>query len=364
MNDTLLAAAQDAVGSYPDPVLGRELAAADAVHSLEVTDGQATTEIRLPLPADRYGPILAAALEERLTALDGVESAAVTVNWDVPRGPVAAGREPIPGVRNIVAIASGKGGVGKSTTTVNLALALAAEGATVGIMDADIYGPSQPKMLGLSGRRPTSVDGQRLEPLVAHGIQCMSIGFLVGEDDPMVWRGPMATSALNQLLGQTDWRDLDYLLVDMPPGTGDIQLTLSQQVPVSGAVIVTTPQDIALLDAMKGLMMFKKVSIPVLGIVENMSVHVCSNCGHREPIFGEGGGGRLSERYEVPLLGALPLDIRIREETDDGRPTVAVDPDAPVAAAYIDTARRMAAVLADVSGNAAAPFPNIVMEDD
>jgi ATP-binding protein involved in chromosome partitioning len=364
MNETLLAAAQDAVGGYVDPVLGRELAAAGAVHSLAVEDGRAAVEIRLPLPADRYGPTLAAELESRLLAVEGVEAADVTVHWDVPRGPVAQGREPIPGVRNIVAIASGKGGVGKSTTTVNLALALAAEGATVGIMDADIYGPSQPKMLGLSGRRPTSVDGQRLEPLVAHGIQCMSIGFMVGEDDPMVWRGPMATSALNQLLGQTDWRDLDYLLVDMPPGTGDIQLTLSQQVPVSGAVIVTTPQDIALLDAMKGLMMFRKVSIPVLGIVENMSVHVCTNCGHREPIFGEGGGSRLSERYDVPLLGALPLDTRIRMETDDGRPSVAADPDAPIAAAYMETARKMAAALADVAGSAGASFPKIVMEDD
>jgi ATP-binding protein involved in chromosome partitioning len=363
MNDTLLAAAHAAVDRYVDPVMGRELGAAGAVHALDVNDGRAEAEIRLHFPADRYGPELAAALEARLRDVEGIDEAAVTVHWDVAAGPVMTGRNPIPGVRNIVAVASGKGGVGKSTTAVNLALALAAEGARVGVMDADIYGPSQPKMLGLSGRRPTSVDGQRLEPLVAHGVQCMSIGFLVDEDDPMIWRGPMATSALNQLLGQTDWRDLDYLLVDMPPGTGDIQLTLSQQVPVSGAVIVTTPQDIALLDAMKGLMMFRKVSIPVLGIVENMSVHVCSNCGHREPIFGEGGGARLSERYDVPLLGALPLDARIRAETDDGRPTVAVDPDSPVAAAYIDTARRMASALADLSGGG-TPFPKIVMEDD
>jgi ATP-binding protein involved in chromosome partitioning len=364
MTDTLLAAAQEAVGGYPDPVLGRDLAAAGAVHALDVKDGRAEAEIRLHIPADRYGPELAATLEERLKQVDGIDEARVTVHWDVAAGPVASGREPIPGVRNVVAIASGKGGVGKSTTAVNLALALAAEGAHVGVMDADVYGPSQPKMLGLTGRRPTSVDGKRLEPLVAHGVQCMSIGFLVDEDDPMIWRGPMATSALNQLLGQTDWRDLDYLLVDMPPGTGDIQLTLSQQVPVSGAVIVTTPQDIALLDAMKGLMMFRKVSIPVLGIIENMSVHVCSKCGHREPIFGEGGGTRLSERYEVPLLGALPLDVRIRAETDDGRPTVAVDPDSAVAGAYIDAARRMAAVLAEISGGGSAPFPKIVMEDD
>jgi ATP-binding protein involved in chromosome partitioning len=364
MTEVLVAAVQDAAGRYSDPVMGTDLATAGAVHDVHMDGSRAVVELRLHFPADRYGPELAAALEPHLTAIDGVDSASVTVNWDVPVAKVASGREPIAGVRNIVAVASGKGGVGKSTTTANLALALAAEGAKVGIMDADIYGPSQPKMMGLSGRRPTSIDGQRIEPLVAHGIQCMSIGFMVDEDDAMIWRGPMATSALNQLLGQTDWQDLDYLLVDMPPGTGDIQLTLSQQVPVSGAVIVTTPQDIALLDATKGLVMFRKVSIPVLGIIENMSVHVCSNCGHQESIFGEGGGGRLSEKFDVPLLGALPLDRRIREETDDGRPTVAVDPDGAIGMAYLDTARRTSAALAAAVGSAATAFPKIVVEDN
>ena len=364
MTEVLLAAVQDAVGRYSDPVFGTDLATAGAIHDVHLEGSRAVVELRLHFPADRYGPELAAALEQYLMAIDGVESASVTVNWDVPIATVASGREPIAGVRNIVAVASGKGGVGKSTTTANLALALAAEGATVGIMDADIYGPSQPKMMGLTGRRPTSVDGQRLEPLVAHGIQCMSIGFMVDEDDAMIWRGPMATSALNQLLGQTDWQNLDYLLVDMPPGTGDIQLTLSQQVPVSGAVIVTTPQDIALLDAIKGLVMFRKVSIPVLGVIENMSMHVCSNCGHQDPIFGEGGAARMAETYGLPILGRLPLDGRIREEADSGRPSVASDPDSSISAAYIDVARRTAVRLAELSGAGSQPFPEIVVEDD
>jgi ATP-binding protein involved in chromosome partitioning len=257
-------------------------------------------------------------------------------------------------------VASGKGGVGKSTTAVNLAIALALEGARVGLLDADIYGPSQPRMTGLQGERPSSRDGRRLEPLEAHGLRVMSIGFLIEEEQPMVWRGPMVTQALSQLLGDTNWGELDYLVVDMPPGTGDIQLTLAQRVPVSGAVIVTTPQDIALLDARKGLRMFQKVSIPVLGIVENMSTHVCSKCGHEEPIFGAGGGARMAAQYGVDLLGALPLDIRIREETDAGRPTVAAEPDGTVGRAYLETARRMAARLS-LAGAPAGP--RITVED-
>ena len=271
--------------------------------------------------------------------------------------------KPLDNVQNIIAIASGKGGVGKSTTAANLALALAGEGASVGILDADIYGPSVPLMLGVSGERPTSDDGQSMNPLVAHGIQIMSIGFLIDTDQPMVWRGPMVTQALNQMLQQTQWSDLDYLVVDMPPGTGDIQLTLSQSVPVSGVVIVTTPQDIALLDARKGLQMFRKVAVPILGIVENMSTHVCTNCGHEEPLFGSGGGAQIAADYEVELLGQLPLDLRIREQTDSGNPSVIADPGAAPASAYRAIARRMAARLALQGKDYSRRFPNIVVEN-
>jgi ATP-binding protein involved in chromosome partitioning len=266
-------------------------------------------------------------------------------------------------VKNIIAVASGKGGVGKSTTAVNLALALAAEGASVGILDADIYGPSQPMMLGINAR-PESVDGKTMEPLENHGVQATSIGFLIDPDEPMVWRGPIVTQALQQLLEQTNWRDLDYLIVDMPPGTGDIQLTLSQKVPVTGAVIVTTPQDIALLDARKGLKMFEKVGIPILGIVENMSTHICSNCGHAEPIFGVGGGQKMCAEYGVDFLGALPLTMAIREQTDSGMPTVVADPDGPVAAIYRDIARKVAVKVAEKARDLSGKFPNIVIRND
>jgi ATP-binding protein involved in chromosome partitioning len=284
------------------------------------------------------------------------------VSWEVASAAAPAGRQPLPGIRNVLAVASGKGGVGKSTVAVNLALGLALDGARVGLLDADIYGPSQPRMLGLSGERPSSRDGKRLEPPQAHGVRAMSIGFLIEEEQPMVWRGPMVTQALTQLLGDTNWGELDYLIVDMPPGTGDIQLTLSQRVPLSGAVIVTTPQDIALLDARKGLRMFQKVSVPVLGIVENMSTHVCSRCGHAEPVFGEGGGRRMAEEYGVRLLGQLPLDIRIREQTDGGRPTVVAEPDSPLGRAWRDLARRTAARLS-LSGTGASAFPSITVEE-
>jgi ATP-binding protein involved in chromosome partitioning len=264
----------------------------------------------------------------------------------------------LPGVKNIVAVASGKGGVGKSTTAANLALALAAEGARVGLLDADIYGPSQPMMMGID-RKPESLDGKTMEPLVNHGVQVMSIGFLVNQDEAMIWRGPMATQALEQLLRQTNWKDLDYLIVDMPPGTGDIQLTLSQRVPMTGAVIVTTPQDIALLDARKGIKMFEKVGVPILGIVENMAVHVCSNCGHAEHIFGEGGGRRMAQDYAMDYLGALPLDIRIRLQADSGQPTVVADPQGEVAQIYTEVARHMAAKIAQQSKDFSSKFPTI-----
>jgi ATP-binding protein involved in chromosome partitioning len=288
---------------------------------------------------------------------------AVELEADIKAHAVQRNLKPLEQIKNVVAVASGKGGVGKSTVAVNLALAWAAQGARVGILDADIYGPSQPLMLGLDGQRPSSVDGKHIKPLESHGVSSMSIGFLVDAEQPMVWRGPMVTQALTQLLSETQWGQLDYLVVDMPPGTGDIQLTLAQRVPVAGAVIVTTPQDIALADARKGLKMFEKVSVPVLGIVENMSIHVCSNCGHAEHIFGAGGGARMAEQYGVRLLGELPLDAHIREEADSGRPTVAAAPDTPRGKAYLEMARRTAAALASRSRDRSALFPKIVVEE-
>jgi ATP-binding protein involved in chromosome partitioning len=275
---------------------------------------------------------------------------------------VQRGVKLVPGIKNIIAIASGKGGVGKSTTAVNLALALLAEGATVGILDADIYGPSQPMMLGIAGR-PESKDGKSLEPMEGHGLQAISIGFLIDIDTPMVWRGPMVTQALEQLLKDTRWRELDYLVVDLPPGTGDIQLTLAQKVPVTGAVIVTTPQDIALIDARKGLKMFEKVGIPILGIVENMSIHICPNCGHESHIFGEGGAARMSKDYGTELLGQLPLDSSIREHADSGKPTLVADPDGRVAAIYKQIARRCAVRIAESQKDMTSKFPNIVVQN-
>jgi ATP-binding protein involved in chromosome partitioning len=276
---------------------------------------------------------------------------------------VQRGLKPVGEIKNIVAVASGKGGVGKSTVAANLALAWAVQGARVGLLDADIYGPSQPLMLGLAGQRPVAPDGKRLVPLVAHGVSAMSIGFLVDAEQPMVWRGPMVTQALTQLLGETEWGALDYLVVDMPPGTGDIQLTLAQRVPVAGAVIVTTPQDIALADARKGLKMFEKVAVPVLGVVENMSVHICASCGHAEHIFGAGGGARMAGQYGVRLLGELPLDAHIREEADGGRPTVIAAPDTPRARCFLEMARRTAGALAVLSRDRSAVFPRIVVEE-
>jgi ATP-binding protein involved in chromosome partitioning len=283
----------------------------------------------------------------------------VQLESDIRTHAVQRNLKPLGEIRNVVAVASGKGGVGKSTVAVNLALAWAAQGARVGILDADIYGPSQPLMLGLAGQRPTSPDGKHLRPLQSHGISAMSIGFLIDADQPMVWRGPMVTQALSQLLSETDWGALDYLVVDMPPGTGDIQLTLAQQVPVTGAVIVTTPQDVALLDAMKGLKMFEKVGVPILGIVENMAVHVCSKCGHAEHIFGSGGAERMAKQYEVDLLGSLPLDIRIREQTDSGRPTVVAEPDSAIADQYRAIARQVAIRISERAKDLMSKMPAI-----
>jgi len=318
-------------------------------------------DIELEFPAAGLALALETAMREGLAA-QGCSDAEIRIGWKIGAHAVQKNLQPLPGIRNIIAVASGKGGVGKSTVAVNLALALQAEGARVGILDADIYGPSQPRMLG-SSERPTSPDGKNMNPIRAHGLQAMSIGFLIqDEDQPMIWRGPMVVQALAQLLNETRWDDLDYLVIDLPPGTGDIQLSLSQRIPVSGAVIVTTPQDIALLDARKGLQMFRRVEVPVLGIVENMSTFCCPNCGHREPIFGEGGGVRMAEEYGVALLGQLPLDLRIRQQADSGNPTVAADPESPLSQLYRDIARRAAARLA--YGESGTAFPQIEISED
>lgn len=350
---------KEILASIRVPGIDRPLSDVGRVLQAEIVDSTAKIELQLGFPAKG----IEAELEESIRARIPAEKLDLSVKSKITSHGVQRNLKPLDNVRNIIAIASGKGGVGKSTTAVNMALALAADGASVGVLDADIYGPSQPQMLGLSGERPTSADGNTMQPLNAHGVQVMSIGFLIDPDQPMVWRGPMVTSALNQLLNQTQWDDLDYLIVDMPPGTGDIQLTLSQQVPVSGAVIVTTPQDIALLDARKGLQMFRKVSVPILGIVENMSTHICSECGHEEPIFGRGGGKKMAADFDVELIGQLPLDLRIREQTDSGLPSVIAEPDAPHAQAYRQAARRMAALLAMQDKDYSRAFPKIVIEE-
>ena len=349
---------------YTEPYLQQNLVAAGCIQEIAIEDGVVKVAVRMGFPVDGYRDQLAGELKQRLeSSLAGIGKADVDVSWEVTAHAVQKGLKPIGKISNIVAVASGKGGVGKSTTAVNLALALAADGARVGILDADIYGPSQPRMLGIGAQRPESNDGRTLEPLVGHGIKSMSIGYLIEEDTPMVWRGPMVTQALEQLLGDTNWGELDYLVVDMPPGTGDTQLTLSQKVPVSGAVIVTTPQDIALMDARKGLKMFEKVEVPVLGIVENMSTHICSQCGHEEHIFGSGGGKQMALDYDIELLGSLPLDIQIREQADGGTPTVAADPDGKIAEIYRDIGRRVAARLAVRAKSYAHKFPNIVIQN-
>jgi ATP-binding protein involved in chromosome partitioning len=349
--------------AYVDPWLRSTLGDAGAVTSVHLDGARATAEVTLGFPASDYAAELSRELQVHARELAWLEALDVRVSSSIAPHGRERNLPPVGSVKNIIAVASGKGGVGKSTVAANLALAWAAQGAKVGVLDADIYGPSQPRMLGLSGQRPTSPDGKSLQPLVAHGLEVMSIGFLIDEEQPMVWRGPMVTQALAQLLGETRWGPLDYLVVDMPPGTGDIQLTLSQRVPVSGAVIVTTPQDIALLDARKGLRMFEKVSVPVLGIVENMSTHVCSKCGHEEHIFGSGGGARMAQQYGVDLLGSLPLDIRIREQADSGHPTVAAEPAGELARSYRLTARRAAARLAALAIEKPAAFPTISFED-
>lgn len=353
---------ENALKDYVDPYLEQDLVTAKCVKQIRIEAGRIEVDIELGFPALGYRETLIAVLRERLATLPGVSETVVKVDSKIIAHEVQKGLKPLPGVRNIIAVASGKGGVGKSTTAVNLALALSVEGARVGLLDADIYGPSQPRMLGVS-QQPESPDGKSLMPVMSYNLQSMSIGYLIEEETPMIWRGPMVTQALEQLLRDTRWHDLDYLVIDLPPGTGDTQLTLSQKVPVSGAIIVTTPQDIALLDARRGLKMFEKVEVPVLGIVENMSIHICSQCGHEEPIFGAGGGQRMAAEQQVPFLGSLPLDIRIREETDNGRPTVVAEPTSRIAELYRDIARRAAARLSLQARNYSHKFPNIVIQN-
>ena len=354
--DSILQALQAVI----DPNTGKDFVSTKAVKNLAVTDADVAFDVELGYPAKSQLAGLRKTLIAAVKAVPGVANVSVNVTVKIASHSVQRGVQLLPNVKNIVAVASGKGGVGKSTTAVNLALALAAEGASVGLLDADIYGPSQPMMMGIEGR-PESVDGKNMEPMENYGLQVMSIGFLVAQDEAMIWRGPMATQALEQLLRQTNWKDLDYLIVDMPPGTGDIQLTLSQRVPMTGAVIVTTPQDIALLDAKKGIKMFEKVGVPILGIVEYMAVHICSKCGHAEHIFGEGGGKKMAGDYNMDYLGALPLDINIRLQADNGRPTVVADPDGEVAGIYKAVARKVAVSIAAKNKDFSAKFPSITI---
>jgi ATP-binding protein involved in chromosome partitioning len=349
---------QASLKSVIDPNTGRDLVGGKAIKKVTVNGAEVAVEVVLGYPARSQYERIRTMVSDAVSALPGVARVRVDVTHRITSHAVQRGVKLITGVKNIIAVASGKGGVGKSTTAVNLALALAAEGARVGLLDADIYGPSQPMMLGISGR-PESRDGKTLEPMEAYGVQAMSIGFLIDIDQPMVWRGPMVTQALEQMLKDTNWRELDYLVVDMPPGTGDIQLTLAQKVPVTGAIIVTTPQDIALIDARKGLKMFEKVGVPIIGIVENMSIHICSKCGHAEHIFGEGGAKKMGNDYGVPFLGALPLDITIREQADSGRPTLVADPDGRVAAIYREIARSAAVFVAQKAEDFSHKFPTI-----
>jgi ATP-binding protein involved in chromosome partitioning len=348
----------EALKGVIDPNTGRDFVSSKAVKNLTVTDGDVAFDVTLGYPAKSQIPGFRKELIAAAKSVAGVANVSVNIITNITAHAVQRGVALLPKVKNIVAVASGKGGVGKSTTAVNLALALAAEGANVGILDADIYGPSVPMMMGIEGR-PESDDGQTMEPMENYGVQVMSIGFLVAQDEAMIWRGPMATQALEQLLRQTNWKDLDYLIVDMPPGTGDIQLTLSQRVPMTGSVIVTTPQDIALLDAKKGIKMFEKVGVPILGIVENMAVHVCSNCGHIEHIFGADGGKKMATEYGMDYLGALPLDMQIRLQADSGKPTVVSDPDSQVAGLYKAVARKVALAIAAKNKDFSSKFPSI-----
>jgi ATP-binding protein involved in chromosome partitioning len=355
---------QNALKGLIDPNTKKDFVSGKSIKNIKISGTDVSLDVLLGYPAKSVWDEIRTMVETHLKAnLSGVGKVSASVSSKVVPHAVQRGVNLVDGVKNIIAVASGKGGVGKSTTAVNLALALAAEGARVGMLDADIYGPSQPTMLGITGQ-PESTDGKSMDPMTGHGLQAMSIGFLIdATDTPMVWRGPMVTQALEQLLHQTKWNDLDYLVLDLPPGTGDIQLTLAQKVPVTGAVIVTTPQDIALMDARKGLKMFEKVGIKIVGIVENMSTHICSKCGHEEHIFGAGGGEKMCADYNTEFLGGLPLDIQIREQTDSGKPTVVADPDGNIAKVYKQIARRIAVKVAEMAQDHSAAFPKIVVQN-
>jgi ATP-binding protein involved in chromosome partitioning len=353
---------ENILSSFIDPHLEADLISTKSVKGIAVSGTDVSVDIELGYPAKSYLPKLESTVKEILNKLVGVGNVTVNAKSVITAHSVQQNLKALPNIKNIIAIASGKGGVGKSTTSVNLALALSAEGANVGILDADIYGPSIPTMLGLSGF-PASEDGKMMQPKIAFDLQTISIGYLIEKDQAMIWRGPMVTNALQQLLNDTKWDNIDYLIVDLPPGTGDIQLTLSQQIPVSGAIIVTTPQDIALIDAQRGLGMFNKVNVPVLGLIENMSMHICSNCGHEEAIFGEGGGLAMAEKNKVDLLGSLPLDISIRKNADSGKPTVIADPDSRATEIYKTIARKMTGKLALKGKDYSSKFPNIVIQN-
>ena len=356
-------AVQAALKDLIDPNTQKDYVSGRSAKNIRIEGDDVSLDIELGYPAKTQIDGVRRAVIAQLRTIPGIGNISANVTVKIVSHSVQRGLKPMPGVKNIIAIASGKGGVGKSTTAVNLALALVQEGAVVGLLDADIYGPSQPQMLGLTGQQPQSTDGESMEPLEAYGLQAMSIGFMIDVDSPMVWRGPMVTQALEQLLNQTAWRDLDYLIVDMPPGTGDTQLTLAQKVPVTGAVIVTTPQDIALIDARKGLKMFEKVGIPILGLIENMSIHICAKCGNEEHIFGQGGGAQMCKDYDTELLGSLPLELSIRELADAGKPTVVGAPDSRAAEIYRSIARRIAVKVAERAKDMSAKFPNIVVQN-
>jgi len=359
MAEVTQAQVETALKEYIDPYLQKDLIAAKSVKGIQIDGGKVSVQVELGFPSAGYNATLSQALQAKIAGLAGVGSVDVQVSNSIIAHSVQKGVKPLDGVKNIIAVASGKGGVGKSTVAVNLALALSADGAKVGLLDADIYGPSQPRMMGVPKQKPESVDGNSLEPIMSYHVQTMSIGFLIDEETPMIWRGPMVTQALEQLLKDTRWKDLDYMVIDLPPGTGDTQLTLAQKIPVTGAVIVTTPQDISLIDARKGLKMFQKVQVPVLGVIENMSIHICSNCGHEEHIFGQGGGVRMAEEQDVDFLGSLPLDKSIREFADSGKPTVVAEPDSRIAQMYKDIGRRVTAKLSQQARDYSSKFPSI-----
>jgi len=350
--------------AYVDPYLQKDLMSSKVVKKIDIDGNKVKINIVFGFPCAGYQDVLIKHLSSKLQAIEGIDSVEINIGHAIVSHAVQRGVSPIKGVKNVIAIASGKGGVGKSTVSVNVALALSAEGANVGLLDADIYGPSQPRMLGCAKDKPESEDGISFEPVTRYDLQTMSIGYLVEEDTPMIWRGPMVTQALEQLLRNTHWRDLDYLIIDLPPGTGDTQLTLAQKIPVSGAVIITTPQDIALLDARKGLKMFEKVNVPILGIVENMSIHICGQCGHEEYVFGEGGGLKMSQEMNVDFLGGLPLDMQIRKDTDEGHPTVIHDPESRIAEMYREITRRLTAKLSLQSKDYSTKFPSIKVENN